>query len=243
VDLVTVERAPLSVTIDADGQTRIRDLYEVASPIAGTARRAPVAVGDAVVADETVVAMVEPGSPALLDARSRAQAEATVAEARAALDVARSDLMRAGGGRGLRPAPVRPHPDADDPRRVDGDPDGDGGPGPRRGRGGRGAGQSRVAMSEGSLERAEATLARPDGGRRRRRLLRRPARAERRGGPVHRDDLGASGAGGRAASERRRSRGSRDRGGPPVVGRGAHRPRHTGHRGTLGRARARWTRC
>jgi HlyD family secretion protein len=88
-------RAPLSVTIDADGQTRIRDLYEVASPIAGTARRAPVAVGDPVVADETVVALVEPVSPALLDARSRAQAEASVAEARAALDVARSDLRRA----------------------------------------------------------------------------------------------------------------------------------------------------
>jgi HlyD family secretion protein len=35
----TVVRAPLSVTIDADGQTRIRNLYEVASPIAGTARR------------------------------------------------------------------------------------------------------------------------------------------------------------------------------------------------------------
>jgi HlyD family secretion protein len=82
VDLVEVVRAPLSVTIDADGQTRIRDLYEVASPIAGTARRAPVAVGDRVVAGQTVVAMVEPVSPALLDARSRAQAEASVAEAR-----------------------------------------------------------------------------------------------------------------------------------------------------------------
>jgi HlyD family secretion protein len=77
VDLVTVARAPLNVTIDADGQTRIRNLYEVASPIAGTARRAPVAVGDRVVADETLVALVEPVSPALLDARTRAQAEAS----------------------------------------------------------------------------------------------------------------------------------------------------------------------
>jgi multidrug efflux pump subunit AcrA (membrane-fusion protein) len=56
------------------------------------------------------------------------------------------------------------------------------------------AAQSRVAMSEGSLERAEATLARPEGGPRRGRgLLRDPARAQRRGGPVHRHDLGASG--------------------------------------------------
>lgn len=94
VDLVEVVRAPLQVTIDADGQTRIRDIYEVASPIAGTARRAPVAVGDPVVAGETVVARVEPGSPSLLDARTRAQAEASVAEAAAALEVARADLVR-----------------------------------------------------------------------------------------------------------------------------------------------------
>lgn len=95
VDLYEVTSAPLAVTIDADGQTRIRDIYEVAAPIAGTARRAPIAVGDRVVAGQTVVALVEPISPSLLDARTRAQAEAAVDEASAALDVARSDLTRA----------------------------------------------------------------------------------------------------------------------------------------------------
>jgi HlyD family secretion protein len=95
VDLIEVAAAPMQVTIDADGRTRIRDLYEVASPIAGTALRAPVAVGDPVVAGETVVARVEPATPGLLDARARAQAEAAVAEAEAALEVARSDLARA----------------------------------------------------------------------------------------------------------------------------------------------------
>lgn len=95
VDLITVAEAPMQVTIDADGKTRIRNLYEVASPISGTALRAPVAVGQRVTAGETVVARVEPLSPSLLDARSRAQAEAAVAEARAALDVARTELTRA----------------------------------------------------------------------------------------------------------------------------------------------------
>jgi HlyD family secretion protein len=95
VDLIEVISAPMQVTIDADGKTRIRDLFEVAAPIAGTALRAPVAVGDPVVAGETVVARVEPATPTLLDARSRAQAEAAVAEAEAALDVARTDLTRA----------------------------------------------------------------------------------------------------------------------------------------------------
>ncbi len=95
VDLIEVISAPMQVTIDADGKTRIRDLFEVAAPIAGTALRAPVAVGDPVVAGETVVARVEPATPTLLDARSRAQAEAAVAEAEAALEVARTDLTRA----------------------------------------------------------------------------------------------------------------------------------------------------
>jgi HlyD family secretion protein len=95
VDLIEVIAAPMQVTIDADGKTRIRDLFEVAAPIAGTALRAPVAVGDPVVAGETVVARVEPATPTLLDARSRAQAEAAVAEAEAALEVARTDLTRA----------------------------------------------------------------------------------------------------------------------------------------------------
>jgi HlyD family secretion protein len=95
VDLVTVRAAPLQVTIDAEGQTRIRDIYEVAAPIAGTALRAPVAVGDRVQAGSSVVARVEPATPALLDARSRAEAEAALTEAEAALDLARAELTRA----------------------------------------------------------------------------------------------------------------------------------------------------
>ncbi len=95
VDLVEVVAAPMQVTIDADGETRIREVFDVAAPIAGTALRAPVAVGDPVVMDETIVARVEPVQPSLLDARSRAQAEASVAEAQASLNVAQSDLARA----------------------------------------------------------------------------------------------------------------------------------------------------
>ncbi|WP_425072776.1 efflux RND transporter periplasmic adaptor subunit [Sagittula sp. S175] len=94
VDLVPVTRAPLAVTIDADGKTRIRDLYEISAPISGTAQRAPVAVGDPVAQGVTVIANLQPLSSSLLDARSRAQAEAAVAEARAALDVARTELAR-----------------------------------------------------------------------------------------------------------------------------------------------------
>lgn len=95
VDLTTVERGPMVVTVNTDGETRVKDVFEVAAPISGTARRAPVEVGDPVVGGETIVAVVEPAAPALLDARSREQAEAAVREARAALTLAEAQLRQA----------------------------------------------------------------------------------------------------------------------------------------------------
>lgn len=95
VDLHTVAKGTLTVTVDVDGETRVRDVFEVAAPIAGLARRSPVEVGDPVTAGETIVAEVEPVAPALLDARSRLQAEAAVREAEAALAVAQTDHARA----------------------------------------------------------------------------------------------------------------------------------------------------
>ncbi len=94
-ELATVTQGPMRVTVDVDGTTRIREVYEVAAPFAGTAERAPVRVGDKVVAGETVVAVVEPVAPSLLDARSRSQAQAAIAEAQAALSVADSQLLQA----------------------------------------------------------------------------------------------------------------------------------------------------
>lgn len=87
VDLATVIRGPMQGTITADGRARVRAVYDVASPLAGTAQRALVQVGDRVAAGQTV-AVVEPSAPALLDARARAGAEAALREAGAAVDMA-----------------------------------------------------------------------------------------------------------------------------------------------------------
>lgn len=95
VDLHSVASGPMQVTIDADGKTRIKEVYEVASPISGSAQRAPVRVGDPVVAHETVVAVVEPAASSLLDERSRIQAEAAVSEAEAGLYASRSRMRQA----------------------------------------------------------------------------------------------------------------------------------------------------
>lgn len=95
VDLAVAALGPMEVTISAEGKTQVRDLYEVASPISGTAMRSPVAEGDRVRAGETVVAIVRPAASGLLDARTRLQAEAALREAEAARHVAQADLLQA----------------------------------------------------------------------------------------------------------------------------------------------------
>ena len=95
VDFAEVTKGPLEITINADGRTQVRDLYEVATPIAGMAMRSPVDVGDPVNKGETVVAIVQPSSSGLLDERSRRQAEAALQEALAARQVAEADLQQA----------------------------------------------------------------------------------------------------------------------------------------------------
>jgi HlyD family secretion protein len=96
VDLHTLAEAPMQVSVNAEGKTRIREVFDVAAPITGTLQRAPLRVGDPVVAGQTVVAVVEPAASGLLDARSRIQAEAAVREAEAALHLARSGLRQVG---------------------------------------------------------------------------------------------------------------------------------------------------
>ncbi|MGY6410843.1 MAG: efflux RND transporter periplasmic adaptor subunit [Alkalilacustris sp.] len=95
VDVAEVIRAPMQVTVSAEGISRVRDTYLVTAPIAGVAERSPVAVGDAVQRGETVVARITPADPQLLDVRARAEAEAAAREARAAVAVAEAALARA----------------------------------------------------------------------------------------------------------------------------------------------------
>jgi HlyD family secretion protein len=95
VDMEKIARGPLEVTVNGDGMTRIRDVYEVSAPVSGKVLRSPVAIGDAVVAGESVVARIEPGAPAFLDERARRQAEAAVTQAEAALALARAQIRSA----------------------------------------------------------------------------------------------------------------------------------------------------
>ncbi len=95
VDLSTVERGPLKVTVDEDGHTRIKEQYVVSAPLSGRLLRIGLDVGDEVIAGETPIARIEPTDPELLDPRARAQSEARVKAAEARLKQATTQLDRA----------------------------------------------------------------------------------------------------------------------------------------------------
>lgn len=85
VDLAQVQIEPLLVTVDEDGKTRIREKYVVSTPLSGRLLRINMDPGDEVKAGATMLAMIEPRDPELLDARAVAQAEARVQAADAAV--------------------------------------------------------------------------------------------------------------------------------------------------------------
>ncbi|MEO0617382.1 MAG: HlyD family efflux transporter periplasmic adaptor subunit [Pseudomonadota bacterium] len=95
VDVVVVSRADLLVTVDEEGRTRVRDVYIVSAPVAGTMRRVILEPGDPVAAAETVVARIAPTDAAFLDPRDAALAEADVKAATSSLALARASLDEA----------------------------------------------------------------------------------------------------------------------------------------------------
>lgn len=95
VDLAVVKQSRLQVTLEEEGETRVRDRFVVSAPLAGRVLRIELEPGDQVIADETVLATFQPQEPILLDTRSRAEAEANARAARASLERARADRDRA----------------------------------------------------------------------------------------------------------------------------------------------------
>lgn len=95
VDIAVIEHGPLEVTVDEEGETRIREVYVVSAPIGGEVMRSPREVGDAVVKDKTVVAEIQPGDPAFLDVRRRRELQAALAAAAANVSLAESKIRQA----------------------------------------------------------------------------------------------------------------------------------------------------
>lgn len=103
VDIATLGKGPMQVTVDDEGKTHLRHVYTVSAPILGKVLRishpsghesVSLHVGDHVKANETIIAIMQPTSPGFIDARSREELKAAVATADAAVVLAEAEIRR-----------------------------------------------------------------------------------------------------------------------------------------------------
>ena len=95
VEVGEVARGGLTVSVLEEGKTRIRNRYIISPPLAGLLQRTPLRAGDRLDAGKTVVAQLETQPSSFLDPRSRAQAEAAVNAAEAAVRLRTAEVERA----------------------------------------------------------------------------------------------------------------------------------------------------
>ncbi|MCB1614523.1 MAG: HlyD family efflux transporter periplasmic adaptor subunit [Pseudomonadales bacterium] len=87
VDTEQVKTGVFRATIDEEGVTRVKDRYRISAPVSGYLRRVDLDVGDRVIKNQLLTEL-EPLRSDVLDPRRRAEAEARVSAARAALQSA-----------------------------------------------------------------------------------------------------------------------------------------------------------
>jgi len=95
VAVVRAERGPMQVTVDEDGETRVRDRFLVTAPVSGRVQRIEIEPGDTVVRGKTVLARITPAESPLLDPRTRGELTAAVEAGTAAVGQARAERQRA----------------------------------------------------------------------------------------------------------------------------------------------------
>ena len=91
VDLATVGRNVLIVTVDDEGVAQIKDTYQISTPISGNVQRTPFRVGDHV-ENNAIVATITPPVSGFLDERTRTEAEASARGAEVAVTSAQTDI-------------------------------------------------------------------------------------------------------------------------------------------------------
>jgi HlyD family secretion protein len=94
VESAAVARGVVTVTVDAEGTTRIVHRHAMVAPVAGALERISVRAGDAVKTGD-VLARITPSASLLFDARAASQAAERVGATRALLAQARTAVMRA----------------------------------------------------------------------------------------------------------------------------------------------------
>ncbi len=94
VETTEAVRGDLTIMVQDDGRTRIREKVTLSAPVPGKLLRIELDEGDPVQGGKTVLARILPNDPAPLDARLEAQAKARVQAANAGFSLAGANLDR-----------------------------------------------------------------------------------------------------------------------------------------------------
>lgn len=100
VETVIVKYAPLTITIEEEGRTRVIDRYIISAPVDGVACRLNLNVGDTVEQGQMLLG-ITPLESQVLDPRSRAQAQAKVSAAKSTLRAAEEQARAAAAAANL----------------------------------------------------------------------------------------------------------------------------------------------
>ena len=106
IESATVKRAPLTVTIEEEGRTRVVDRYVISAPVDGVACRVDLDVGDHIEHGQVLLG-ITPLESQVLDPRSRAQARAQVSSAESALHAAEEQALAAAAAEQLAAAELK----------------------------------------------------------------------------------------------------------------------------------------
>ena len=104
VDVAAVTKGPMLVTINDEGETRVRDMFVISAPINGRLMRINLDAGDRVIAGKTVVARIMPAQPDFLNARSEAETRAQIRSLESAVQSSAARIAQAEADRKLTAA-------------------------------------------------------------------------------------------------------------------------------------------
>lgn len=60
VEMGSVSKGPLQIMVESEGRTQIKNVYTISAPVSGRLLRIPLKAGDAVIAEKTVLARIDP---------------------------------------------------------------------------------------------------------------------------------------------------------------------------------------
>jgi len=95
VDFAVIGRGALTVGIEEEGRTQVREVYTLSAPVGGRLLRIDQHAGDIVLQGQTVIATIEPTDPEFLDVRARSEIEARVKSGEAARQLAQAEVSGA----------------------------------------------------------------------------------------------------------------------------------------------------